>query len=416
MPPQNPPSIDEVRAAIAERDGELNSVVHLFTTPLAPTGDGPLRGEVVMVKDNIAVTGAPWSAGSATRLGSPASFDAECVRRVRDAGAVIVAMTNLDEFAMGASTASSCFGPTHNPWDLTRTAGGSSGGSAAASAAYGVTSLGTDTGGSIREPAAQCGVVGVKPSGRQIPLHGVVPFALTYDAVGPIAPTVWRAARLDDAMRCTDEMTLAVQRGNGATLDGMVLGVITQMADHRNSPEVRDRFARALDACERLGAQLVEVDVPNIVDSLQTYLTTTSIEAIAVLQEHAARGTLGEEAARRLEHARSVNPQEVARAVRHRHELKAELLRVAAGHDLLVSPAMPIVAPPLSRPGLDDPLAAPRTDWWTVEANIAGLGAMSLPNGLGSDSGLPIGLQLMCAPGNDASMYFAAACLEPHVA
>lgn len=416
MPPQNPPSIDEVHAAIAERDGELNSVVHLFTTPLAPTGDGPLRGEVVMVKDNIAVTGAPWSAGSATRLRSPATFDAECVRRVRDAGAVIVAMTNLDEFAMGASTASSCFGPTHNPWDPTRTAGGSSGGSAAASAAYGVITLGTDTGGSIREPASQCGVVGVKPSGRQIPLHGVVPFAPTYDVVGPIAPTVWRTALLDDAMRCTDELSDAVQRGARGSLSGMVLGVVTQMADHRNSPEVRDRFAFALDACERLGAQLVEVDVPSIADSLQTYLTTTSIEAIPVLQEHAARGPLGQEAARRLENALAADPDEVARALAHRRELNAQLRRIAAGHDLLVSPAMPLVAPPLGRPGLDDPLAQPRTDWWTVEANIAGLGAMSLPNGLGKDSGLPVGLQLMCAPGTDARMYFAAACLEPHVA
>lgn len=409
---------DRLLHAIEQWEPSLNAFVHLDPSALERAGhsDGPLAGHVVAVKDNIAVRGAPYAAGSASRLGSPATKDAELVRRLRVAGAAIIGTTNLDELAMGASTESSHWGPTRNPWDRTRTPGGSSGGSAAAVAAYGVLSVGSDTGGSIREPAAQCGVVGVKPSQRAIPQDDVVPFAPSCDEIGPLGPDLASTALLDDVLRGGgSEMRDAVRRGQrDRRLPDLRIGVVLQQSDERNSPEVRRRFERALGLLSAGGAILDEISFPSIRESLRVYLDITSVEAIPVLEAHEHRGAgLAAESLRRLEHARGlVGTARLGRAKDARVRIRRQLLAAAGRYHVMLSPTMPITAPRLGAAGLDDPLGAPRTDWWTVEANLAGLGALSLPCGLGADSALPVGLQLMAGPGLDRRLYSVGAWLE----
>lgn len=411
--------LERTLAAIAARDGRLGAFVHL--DPVAPPSEeaatrGPLAGELVAVKDNIAVAGAPWACGSDSRRERPRDHgDAEVVRRLRRAGATIIGTTNLDEFAMGASTESSAWGPTRNPWDETRTAGGSSGGSAAAVAAYGVGAVGTDTGGSIREPAAFCGVVGVVPSPGSVPTAGVVDFAPTLDRVGPLAPDVAGAAALHEVMAgLPGTLTAAARRGRRERdLTGLTIGRIVPMSGERNDAGVLAAFDSGVRDLERLGAEVVDVSVPCFGDLLDVYLAVTSVEAIPVLRRHEGHG-LGHEAHSRLEIGRRLSgTHELAEAHSLRRRISADAREVLTRCRLMVSPTVPLVAPPLGRQGMDDPLARPRTDWWTVEANLAGLAAMSLP--IGSCAGLPVGLQLMAAPGDDAALYRVGAAIEAGV-
>lgn len=410
--------LERVLAAIAERDGALGAFVHVDADDAreqAPhRSTGLLAGRVVAVKDNIAVQGAPWACGSATRRHRPRDHrDAEVVRRLRRAGAVVVGTTNLDELAMGASTESSAWGPTRNPWDESRTAGGSSGGSGAAVAAYGVLALGTDTGGSIREPAAFNGVVGVAPSPASIPLEGVVDFAPTLDRVGPLAPDVAGAAALHDVMAGDEQgACLAAARAgrDRPDLRGVRIARIVPMSGERNAPGVLERFEDAMGVLEQLGAEVVDVSVPRFGDLLDVYLAVTSVEALPVLEAHAGPD-LGPEAASRLEIGRRLQgSEEHADALSLRERIASDAAAVLSRCQLMVSPTVPLVAPPLGRAGIDDPLARPRTDWWTVEANLARMAAMSVPGGLAD--GLPVGLQLMCAAGRDPVLYRAGAALE----
>ena len=418
-------AFNALSGAIAERDGVLNTLVHLDREALEPptgtqTADGPLCGRAVVVKDNIAVRGAPWACGSSTRRDDPpAERDALVVRRLREAGAIIVGTTNLDEFAMGASTESSAWGPTRNPWDPERSPGGSSGGSAAAAAAYDVLAIGSDTGGSIREPASQCGVVGVKPSHGGVSLDAVVPFAPSLDTVGPLARSVTDAALLHDVLAGSDGQFKGAADGGRAapTLADLTVGVVDQMSGDRNSPEIREQFGRACDALVAHGAHLRHVPLARTGQALQTYYTISSVEALIVLESHAWVGELGEEASQRLEIGRGlVGSDELRDAFSVREMVARDLGHGLASCDLLISPTMPLVAPPLGRRGVDDPLAVPRTDWWTVEANLAGVPAMSMPCGLGSTTRLPVGLQLMAPRGMDARLYRVAAAIEADVA
>lgn len=408
--------LEHALAEIAEHEGRIGAFVHVDPDAARAEGAsarGPLAGEVVAVKDNVAVAGAPWACGSRTRLALPGDHpDAEAVRRLRAAGAMIIGTTNLDEFAMGASTESSPWGPTHNPWDGTRTAGGSSGGSAAAVAAYGVHAIGTDTGGSIREPAAFCGIVGVAPSPGSVPTRGVIDFAPTLDRVGPMASDVAGTAALHDVMAGhPGSMRAAADAGRRERdLAGWTVGRVVPMSGERNDPGVLARFEETLAALERLGAEVVDVSVRHFGDLLDVYLAVTSVEALPVLTAHDLP-ELGEQARSRLEIGQRLRgTHEHAEAISLRHRITTDARAALERCRLMVSPTVPLVAPPLGRPGMDDPLARPRTDWWTVEANLAGLAAMSLPIGL--SEGLPVGLQLMAAPGDDAALYRVGAALE----
>lgn len=408
--------LERTLAAIADRDDRLGTFVHV--DPDAARAEslsaaGPLAGEIVAVKDNIAVAGAPWACGSDSRRGRPRDHgDAEVVRRLRRAGATIIGTTNLDEFAMGASTESSAWGPTRNPWDETRTAGGSSGGSAAAVAAYGVHAMGTDTGGSIREPAAFCGVVGVVPSPGTVPTDGVVDFAPTLDRMGPMAGDVAGAAAMHEVMAgLPGTLIHAAEQGRRERdLTGWTIGRVVPMSGERNDPGVLELFDDTVRTLEGLGAEVVDIDVRHFGDLLDVYLAVTSVEAIPVLAEHEGHG-LGEQALSRLEIGRRLkDTHALAEAHSLRRRIAADARDVLTRCRLMISPTVPLVAPPLGRSGMDDPLARPRTDWWTVEANLAGLAAMSLPIGCSDD--LPVGMQLMAGPGDDAALYRVGAALE----
>lgn len=372
-------------------------------------GTGPLAGRAVVVKDNVAVTGAPHQCGSpALADREPAGSDADVVRRIRADGGVVVGTTNLDELAMGASTETSAAGPTRNPHDGRRTAGGSSGGSAAAVAAHDLLGVGTDTGGSIREPAAFCGVVGVAPSPGTVPTAGVMPFAPSMDRVGPLARRVADAALLHESMAGT---TGLVRAASTRVLHGWRVAVVAPMAGERNDPEVRAVFTDAVERLRMFGAVVGTVPLPRFGDLLDVYLAISSVEALPVLDAFAPTGRLGAEAASRREIGhRLAGTEEVAGYRRIRAQIGADATAVFADCEVMVSPTVPLVAPLLGRSGMADPLARPRTDWWTVEANLAGLAAGSVP--IGRADGLPVGLQVMAPGGRDERVYAVAGAVE----
>ncbi len=403
--------VEETLRAIEEQDAWLGAFVHVDPSAAVQPASGVLAGRLVAVKDNIAVEGAPWACGSGTRRGHPSAVDAEVVRRVRAAGGRVIGTTNLDELAMGASTETSAYGPTLNPWDHSRTPGGSSGGSAAAVAAYDVLALGTDTGGSIREPAALCGIVGVAPSPDTVPMDGVVPFAPSLDRVGPMTRTVAEAATLHEVIAGVDGLVAAATAGAERRLVGHTVGVVLPMAGERNAPEVLDRFAHVQALLRGLGASVVPVSVPRFGDLLDVYVAVSSVEALPVLEEHAARGPLGAEAASRLEIGRRLAGTPAHQeALEVQTMIRADMAEQFSRCDVMLSPTVPLIAPHLGRPGIGDPLARPRTDWWTVEANLAGVPAATVPIGLGA--GMPVGAQLMAPAGRDARLYRIGAALE----
>lgn len=309
--------VAEALAAIAVHEPQVGALLHVAGRLASASaaridrdwdrgrGNGPglLAGVPVVVKDNIAVRGMPLTCGSLAWEQAPPRRDATLVRRLRRAGAVVVGKSNLDEFGMGATTETSAFGATRNPRDLTRTPGGSSGGSAAAVAAGEVpAAVGTDTGGSIREPAAQCGVVGVKPSHGSIPLGGIVPFAPSLDQAGPIARTVVDAAMLHQAMAGARNGRGLVESALAGAVDpdltGHRVGVVSQMAGAANTAGVRARFADAIEVLTRLGADVVEVSLPATLAALEAYYVISSYESLATLEPYADGVLLGAEARR----------------------------------------------------------------------------------------------------------------------
>jgi aspartyl-tRNA(Asn)/glutamyl-tRNA(Gln) amidotransferase subunit A len=421
--------IAEVVAAHGKRVEATEPLVHALVYVDGTTGQGAgergadppgfadLGGLPVAVKDNVSVAGMPLTCASQVWRDRPhETDDATLVRRLRAAGAVITAKTNLDEFAMGASTETSCFGPTHNPVALDRTPGGSSGGSAAAVAVHQVPlAIGTDTGGSIREPAAQCGLVGVKPSFGSVPREGVVPFAPSLDQPGPLARTVTDAALLHDVIAATEgellQAALAGRRREG--LRGMRVGVVPELSGERNAQGVLARFHAAVDLLTVLGAEVVERSCPSVEEGLETYFAISSVECLPTLEEPAASGLLGSEALRRHEIGLSLTeePGALEPAQLALVRMKDELAEVFEDVSVLLSPTMPTTAARLGG-YLDDPLAVPRTDCWTVVANLTGAAAMSLPNGFSAADALPVGLQLMAPVDHDARLYELGAMLE----
>ena len=383
---------------------------------------GALAGVPVVVKDNLDVRGQLTTSGSKapTRTGAAAAVDADVVRRVRRAGALLLGRANMDEFAMGASTQTSAYGRTHNPHDVRRSAGGSSGGSAAAVAAGEATlSLGTDTGGSVREPASQCGLVGVAPTPGVLSLRGVVPFAPGLDRVGPLARTVEDAGLLLAVAGRRPRLAEAARAGTTSDLRGLRVGIVEELVGPRNQSGVLARFAVVVERLRDLGAVPVQVSAPAAGRALATYMSITSALAVEVLGPAIASGLAGPEVVRRhawgVEMLRELPSQlEVARAAQQ--ILHTQVTQALDGCDLLISPTMPTTAPVLeghlTPEALADPLAAPYTDCWTVVANLVGLPALTLPSGRSSEDAMPVGTMLMGPPRTDHLLLRAAAVLE----
>jgi aspartyl-tRNA(Asn)/glutamyl-tRNA(Gln) amidotransferase subunit A len=406
----------------------------------------PLDGVPIALKDIICQEGVETTAGSRILQGYLPPYDATVVRKLREAGAVLVGKLNMDEFAMGSSTENSAFGPTRNPWDPSRTPGGSSGGSAAAVAARMVAgTLGTDTGGSIRQPAALVGCVGLKPTYGRVSRYGVIAFASSLDQVGPFASDVRGVALLLRAIAGRDEhdQTSSARPvpDYAATLEGgargMTLGIPAEYFGEGLDPEVEASVRAGVDALARDGARLVPISLPNSPHAIATYYIVATAEASSNLARYdgiryghraAAARSLGDlyertraegfgaEVKRRI----LLGTYALSAGYYDAYYLRAQKVRAlirrdfdqafASGIDAVLSPTSPTPAFKLGEK-IDDPLAMYLNDIYTVPANLAGLPGISVPCGF-SKAGLPIGLQLIGKPFEEASLLRIARAAE----
>jgi len=405
---------------------------------------GPLAGVPVVLKDNICTRGVPTTCGSRILEGWRPPYDATVVTRLRVAGAVLLGKTNCDEFAMGSSTENSAFGPTRNPHDPTRVPGGSSGGSAAAVAAgFAPAGLGSDTGGSIRQPASLCGVVGVKPTYGRVSRYGLVAYASSLDQIGPLATTVADAALvLDvigghdpaDSTSIPDPPAEPLSSVLGRGVEGLRVGVVHELTWDAN-PDVVARVVAASAALESAGAKVEEVAVPAASYALSAYYLIAPAEASSNLARYdgvryglrvdgpdvdamfsATRTAgFGAEVKRRImlgTYALSAGYYDAyyGQAQRVRTLLIRDFEAAFDRFDVLLSPTSPTTAFPLGAKA-DDPLAMYLMDVATIPANMAGIPAMSVPYGRGDD-GLPVGVQILAPALGEAAMFRVAAVLE----
>jgi len=438
---------DTDAAAAGEGGEELN----LFVTRerIAGAEDGPLAGRTVALKDNISTEGVRTTCGSAMLEGYVPPYDATVVERVIRAGATVEGKANMDEFGMGTTTETSAFDPTRNPRDPERVPGGSSGGSAAAVAAGEVDlALGSDTGGSIRCPAAFCGVVGIKPTYGLVSRYGLIAYANSLEQIGPLAPSVEEAAELLDVVAGPDERDATTGHGDdphpaettdyadaaGSDVAGTTVGVVTDLVEGADD-RVVDRFERSLEGLEAAGVDLVEVEIPAIERSLAAYYVIAMSEASSNLARfdgvrygvsggydgdwndvfaRSREAGFGEEVKRRLllgTFALSAGYQE--KYYRKAQDARAWLKRgfddALDEADLLASPTMPVLPPRLGE-SVDDPLQLYLMDANTVPVNLANLPAVSVP--AGEVDGLPVGLQLIGPAFGEAELVRVASALD----
>jgi len=402
----------------------------------------PLRGVPVAIKDVLSTRDLVTTAGSRILEGFTPVYTATCVARLEAAGAVVIGKTNMDEFAMGSSTENSAYQLTRNPWDTSRVPGGSSGGSASAVAACQAPwSLGTDTGGSIRQPAALCGIVGMKPTYGAVSRYGLIAFASSLDQVGPFARTVRDAARLlsfmvgrDECDSTSLEWTEPIALPTAERLDGLRVGVVEELMGEGVEPGVRSAVERALALVEDLGGTVVPITLPSSEHGLATYYLIAPAECSANLarfdgvrygpraeaealtdQYELTRGGLfGPEVKRRImlgtfALASGYYDAYYRQAQKVRTLIVEDFARAFAEVDLVASPTSPTVAFPLGE-RTADPYSMYLADVCTIPVSLAGLPAISIPCGL--SDGLPVGLQLAGPAFSENRVFDAAHALE----
>jgi aspartyl-tRNA(Asn)/glutamyl-tRNA(Gln) amidotransferase subunit A len=446
---------------IAEVDERIHAFLHVDTDgALAAAGAvdearaagdrlGPLAGVPLALKDVLTMRDVPTTCGSRILEGWRPPYDATVTRRLREAGIVILGKTNMDEFAMGSSTEHSAYGPTRNPWDTERIPGGSGGGSAAAVAAFEAPlAIGTDTGGSIRQPAAVTGTVGVKPTYGAVSRYGLVALASSLDQAGPCSRTVLDAALLHEVIAGYDPMdstSLAepvpgvVASARRADVAGMRIGLVTELGGEGYQAGVRQRFAEAVKILEGLGAEVVEVSCPSFEYALAAYYLILPSEASSNLAKfdgirYGLR--VGDDGTRSVEEVMRLTREagfgaEVKRRImlgtyalssgyydayygsaqKVRTLIQRDFAAAFAQADVLISPTAPTTAFRLGEK-LDDPLAMYLNDVATIPVNLAGNAAMSLPVGLAPEDGLPVGLQIIAPAMADDRLYRVGAALE----
>jgi aspartyl-tRNA(Asn)/glutamyl-tRNA(Gln) amidotransferase subunit A len=460
-------SVEVARAhldRIAAVDGDIHAFLHVSDRALDVAADidarraagealGPLAGVPLAIKDVLVTTDMPSTSGSRILEGYMSPYDATVVARARAAGLVPLGKTNMDEFAMGSSTEHSAYGPTRNPWDLDRIPGGSGGGSAAAVAVFEAPlALGSDTGGSIRQPAHVTGTVGIKPTYGGVSRYGAIALASSLDQVGPVARTVLDAGLLHDVIGGHDphdstsltdawpSFAEAAREGaRGDVLKGLRIGVIAELPDSGFQPGVAASFHEALAAMQAQGAEIVEISAPHFEYGVAAYYLILPAEASSNLAKFDsvrfgmrvtphAQATVeevmaatrdagfGDEVKRRIilgTYALSAgyydayygSAQKVRTLIQRDFDLAFEQV------DVIATPSAPTTAFRLGE-RVDDPLQMYLNDVTTIPANLAGVPGISVPSGLAAEDGLPVGIQFLAPVREDARLYRVGAALE----
>jgi aspartyl-tRNA(Asn)/glutamyl-tRNA(Gln) amidotransferase subunit A len=448
---------------IAAVDGDVHAFLHVDTDgALSAARDVDQRraageelhvlaGVPIAVKDIAATRGVPTTVGSRILEHWIPPYDATIVTRLREAGMPILGKTNMDEFAMGSSTEHSAFGPSHNPWDLTKIPGGSGGGSAAAVAAFEAPlAIGTDTGGSIRQPAAVTGTVGTKPTYGGVSRYGIVALASSLDQVGPVSRTVLDAALLHAVIGGHDPMDSTsinapvppvVEAARRADVKGLRIGVIKELGGEGYQQGVRTRFEESVQLLVDAGAEVVEVSCPSFDYALAAYYLILPSEASSNLAKFDAMryglrvlpegvdspsaeqvmaatrdAGFGDEVKRRIilgTYALSSGYYDAyyGQAQKVRTLISRDFAAAFERADVLVSPTAPTTAFTIGEK-LDDPIAMYLNDIATIPANLAGVPGMSLPSGLADEDGLPAGIQILAPATRDERLYGVGAALE----
>lgn len=449
---------------IAAVDGDLHAFLHVNDGALAAAdaidtaraaGEQlhPLAGVPLAIKDVLVTTDQPTTSGSKILEGYMSPYDATVVARSRAAGLVPLGKTNMDEFAMGSSTEHSAYGPTRNPWDLDRIPGGSGGGSAAAVAAFEAPlALGSDTGGSIRQPAHVTGTVGVKPTYGGVSRYGAIALASSLDQVGPVTRTVLDSGLLHDVIAGHDPhdstsltdawpsfANAAREGARGDVLKGLKVGVIKELPDSGFQPGVAASFRASLDLLERNGAEIVEISTPHFEYGVAAYYLILPAEASSNLAKFdsvrfglrvtpdgnptvedvmsATRDAgFGDEVKRRIilgTYALSAGYYDAyyGSAQKVRTLIQQDFDRAFAEVDVIATPSAPTTAFKIGE-RIDDPLQMYLNDVTTIPANLAGVPGISIPSGLADDDGLPVGIQFLAPAREDARLYRVGAALE----
>jgi aspartyl-tRNA(Asn)/glutamyl-tRNA(Gln) amidotransferase subunit A len=447
--------IDEHLARIEARESDIHAFNLVTATEARAQADaldaaiaagqpvGALAGVPIAIKDNLCTHGIDTTCSSKILEGWKPPYDATVVSRLRDAGAIMVGKTNLDEFAMGSSTENSAFGPTRNPRDVSRVPGGSSGGSAAAVAAgFSPVSLGSDTGGSIRQPAALCGIVGVKPTYGLVSRYGLVAYASSLDQIGPFATTVADAALLTEVIAGHDVMDStsiplaapslvpAVTQG----VAGMKIGRVTDLPEGAE-PEVTQRLNEAFAALEKAGATIVDITLPSLSYALTAYYLIAPAEAssnlarfdgvryglrVAAPDTNAMYGAtraegFGDEVKRRImlgTYALSAGYYDAyyGKALKVRRLIAQDFERAYQSVDVILTPTSPVVAFKFGDK-VDDPMSMYLCDIYTIPTNLAGHPGMSVPFGTGAN-GMPVGVQVLAPALGEVAMFRVGGALE----
>jgi len=443
-------------ARITESDAEIHAFNHVTDDAAreaaravdAAVADGrdpgPLAGVPVALKDNLCTRGVPTTCSSRILEGWEPPYDATVVTRLAAAGAIAVGKTNMDEFAMGSSTENSAFGPTLNPHDTTRVPGGSSGGSSAAVAAgFASIALGSDTGGSIRQPAALCGVVGVKPTYGLVSRFGLIAFGSSLDQIGPFTTTVADAAAVCEVIGGHDagDSTSIPQAFPSVSdhlddgVEGLRVGIITEMMGDGIAPDVLARTRAAAEALAAAGAKVDEVSVPAVTFGLSAYYLVAPAEASSNLarydgvryglrvdaptttemMEATRTAGFGDEVKRRImlgTYALSAGYYDAfyGKALKVRTLIRRDFDAAYEDFDVLLSPTSPTTAFEVGAK-VDDPLTMYLNDVCTIPTNLAGHAAISVPYGTGDD-GLPVGVQVLAPALGEVVMFRVARALE----
>ncbi len=441
---------DQVKAFLhVDREGALAQAQEVDARRKNGEKLSPLAGVPLALKDVLTQKGVPTTAGSKILQGWRPPYDSTVVSNLKSAGVVIMGKTNMDEFAMGSSTENSGYGPTFNPWDLSRTPGGSSGGSAAAVSSYEAPlAIGSDTGGSIRQPAALTGIVGVRPTYGAVSRFGLIAYSSSLDQAGPFGRTVLDTALLHEVMAGHDPkdatsinapVPAVVAAAKSGDVKGMKIGVIKQLQGEGYQKGVQARFDESLQVLAGLGAEIVEVDCPSFEYALAAYyliapsecssnlarfdamrygLRTGDVEgasAEAVMSATRDAG-FGREVKRRIilgTYALSSGYYDAyyGSAQKIRTLIIQDYAKAFTQADVLVSPTAPTTAYKIGEK-VDDPMAMYLGDVATIPVNLAGICGMSLPAGLADEDNLPVGFQIMAPAMQDQRLYQAGAALE----